>query len=290
MVTHLISRGANPNLEIFVSLIPMMYAAGEGNFETVKAILKAGVLADQASSLGLTPLMAAAQVYGQWKLAAFLLGTGANPNQQISPTTKAFGPDAPGMTALMLSVLVGDKESFFTILLSGADPSVRRVDGKTALDLAMDRLKQAKTDEYEYKKMEMIQRALSLPDWGKKKAMEVVAKGLENEIDNNNVDIVTAGLRLGVDPNVLIDDDEPLFFEAIKEGNLSLVKLMLEHGADPNVKNRRGGTAFYLSMYREHFDVPKLLIAQGADPPICYLRISMRPYFMSLPGMVMSRG
>lgn len=268
MVTHLISRGANPNLENYMSLTPIMYAAGEGKLESVKALLKAGVLADHASSLGLTPLMAAAKEYGQWKLMAYLLGAGANPNQQISDTTKALGPDAPGMTALMLSVLVGDKESFFTILLSGANPSLKRADGKTALDLAMDRLKEAKTDESEYKRMEPIQRALFLPDWGKKKALEVVAEELENEIERNNVDIVTAGLRLGVDPNVLIDENEPLFFEAIKGGNLPLVKLMLKHGADPNVKDRRGGTAFYLSMYREQFDIARLLIAQGADPNI----------------------
>lgn len=268
MVTHLISRGANPNLENYMSLTPIMYAAGEGKFESVKALLQAGVLADHASSLGLTSLMAAAQEYGKWKLVAYLLGAGADPNQQISPTTKAFGPDAPGMTALMMSVFAGDEDSFFTILLSGADPSLQRADGKTALDMAMDKLKEAKSNEYEYKRMEPIQRALFLPDWGKKKAMEVVAEVLEDEIEKNNVDIVMAGLRLGVDPNVLIDGDEPLFFEAIKEGNMSLVKLMLKHGADPNVKNRRGRTAFYLSMGREHFDIARLLITQGADPNI----------------------
>ncbi len=268
MVTHLISRGANPNLENYISLTPIMYAAGKGKFESVKALLQAGVLADHATSLGLTPLMAAAQEYGKWKLVAFLLAAGANPNQQISATAKDFGPDAPGLTALMMSVFAGDQESFFTILLSGADPSIKRADGKTALDMAMDKLKEAKTNEYEYKRMEPIQRALFLPGWGKKKAMEVVAEALEDEIEKNNIEIVTAGLRLGVDPNVLIDNDKPLFFEAIRKGNLPLVKLMLKYGADPNVQDRRGRTAFYLSMGREQFDISRLLMAQGADSNI----------------------
>lgn len=265
MVTHLIARGANPNLENYVSLTPLIYAVGEEKIESVNALLNAGVLVDQPSSLGLTPLMAAAQ--SDWKLVAYLLGAGANPNRQISEAGTALNPDAPGMTALMISVLIEDEKSFFTILLSGADPTIKRADGKAAFDLAIDNLKKAKPSSNEYETQERIQRALLQPDWGKQKAMEIVAKALEHEIDRNNLVIVAAGLRLGVDPNVLVKG-EPLFFEAIREGNLSMVKLMLDHGADPNVKEPDGSTAFYFSMYRKKFEVARLLIAQGADPNI----------------------
>ena len=267
MITHLIARGANPNLESFKGITPLFYAASEGKIDAVNALLNAGVLLDQVSSSGLTPLMAAAQADGHWELAAYLLGAGADPNRQIQKVGKGVRPEVLGMTALMISIFVGDKELFFTILLSGADPTIKRADGKTALDLATNRLKEIKPDSNDYEKMEMIQRSLLHPDWGKKKAMEVIANELEDEIEDNNLIIVSAGLRLGVDPNFLVRGD-PLFFEAIKNNNMAMVELMLEHGADPNVKNDQGGTAFYKSLYREMFDVARLLMAKGADPKI----------------------
>lgn len=267
MVTHLIARGANPNLEDFRGVAPLFYAASEGKIEAVKALLNAGVLLDRASSSGFTPLMAAAQAYGHWELAAYLLGAGANPDQQIQEVGKEVRPGVLGMTALMISVLVGDDEIFFTLLLSGADPAIKRADGKTALDLATENLKKIKPDSKEYENREIIQRSLIHPDWGKKKAMRVVADELENEVDDNNLAVVLAGLRLGVDPNALVDG-EPLFFSAIKMGNMAMVELMLEHGGNPNAKNDEGLTAFYQSMYEENIDAARLLIAKGADPNI----------------------
>ena len=269
MVTHLIAKGANPNLENFKGVTPLYYAANAGEIESVNALLNAGVPLDQASSAGLTPLMAATLADGHWELAAYLLGVGANPNQQIQEVGKELRPEMQGMTALMFSVFVGDEKTFSTILLSGADPTIQRADGKTALDLATQNLKEVEPDSKAYKKRELIQRSLLHPDWGKQKAMEVVAKELEDEVDNNNFTVVLASLRIGVDPNVLVDD-EPLFFEAIREGNLSMVKLMLEHGADPNVKNEEGVTAFHRSMFglKKNAEVTKILIAQGANPNI----------------------
>ncbi len=267
MVTHLVAKGANPNLENFMGMTPLFYAASEGKIESVNALLNAGVLFDQASSSGFTPLMAAAQADGHWELAAYLLGAGADPDQQIQKVGKEVRPEFLGMTALMISVLVGDEELFFTILLSGADPTIQRADGKMALDLATESLKNIKPDDNDYETLEMIQRSLIQPDWGKKKAMKVIADELEEEIERNNFVIVAAGLRLGVDPNVLVDGEQ-LFFEALNEGNLSMVKLMLEHGADPNVKNEEGVTAFHATLILGNLEVTRLLLAHGADPNV----------------------
>ncbi len=265
MVSFLISRGANPNLENKMGFSAIFMAAHGGDIDTMNALLNAGVLLDQMSSTGVTPLMITTG--SDWKLTAYFLGAGANPDQQATGASTIFRPDTPGMTALMFSILSKEPEIFFTLILGGAKTEIKRQDGKTALDLVAEMLKKGEPDTDSYKMMEMVQRTLLHPDWGRKKAIAVVAEKLEDEIENNNFVLVSAGMRLGIGPNVLVDGT-PLFFAAIDTGNMAMVNLFLEHGAGPNIQDKDGFTAFYRALFKGNTAVTKRLMALGVDPNI----------------------
>ncbi len=274
MVTFLISRGADPNLENKMGFSAIFMAAHGGNIDTLNALLNAGVLLDQMSSTGVTPLMITTGT--DWKLTAYFLDAGADPDQRAEEASSIFKSDAPGMTALMFSILAREPETFYTLILGGAKTDIKRQDGKTALDLVVELLKKGKPDTESYKQMEIIQRSLLHPDWGRKNAMAVVAEKLEDEVEDNNFVLVSAVMRLGINPNILVDGN-PLFFAAIDTGNIAMINLFLEHGADPNVKDEDGFTAFYRALFKRNTAVTRRMIARGADPNILPTDIDETP-------------
>jgi ankyrin repeat protein len=102
-------------------------AVADGDVAAVARLLDAGVSPDEPRTLGLTPLMRAAN-RGHADIAALLLQAGADPD------TTDFG----GVTALHVSARADALEVARLLLAAGADPRRRSAGGMNALDHAAD--------------------------------------------------------------------------------------------------------------------------------------------------------
>ncbi|HUT11234.1 MAG TPA: ankyrin repeat domain-containing protein, partial [Thermoguttaceae bacterium] len=99
-------------------------AAAKGNLEAIKQQLAAGKdINAKASSIGATPLMAAA-ITGQSKAAELLLAQGARPDIRNSE----------GSTALHMAAFFGHVEIVKALVAKGADVNVRNDGSETPLD------------------------------------------------------------------------------------------------------------------------------------------------------------
>ena len=131
-----------------------------GNIPLMKMLVDAGVPVDRANEAGLTPLMWVAHG-GEASATEFLLTKGANANwKRLSGVTPlmdaarggkaqnvelllAHGADVnaaipdDGMTALMLAASRGAPDAVRALLRAKADVNARRVDGTTALTMAL---------------------------------------------------------------------------------------------------------------------------------------------------------
>ncbi len=143
ILVFLIGKGLQVNLTDHDGQNLLHTAAGSGQTECCRALLRTGVAPDQSDSWGVTPLMMACVATETGRRAhrerleciELLLRKGADPNTQIKS----------GKTCLhLLAQEVGEPEhsgfavTAITLLLkAGANPNLR-FDGKTALDVVLE--------------------------------------------------------------------------------------------------------------------------------------------------------
>ena len=110
---------------------PLIYAAGEGDVETVTQLLKAGVDIGQRSKDGESALHVAA-IRGNLPTTRALLAAGADPNARTPRGSTLF------MTPTMWAVYHGHKEFVQLLLDAGADPRAADENGKTLLTMSQE--------------------------------------------------------------------------------------------------------------------------------------------------------
>ena len=108
-------------------LTPLMLVAHGGEASATEFLLTKGANANWKRLSGITPLMDAARG-GKAQNVELLLAHGADTNAAI--------PD-DGMTALMLAASRGAHDAVRALLRAKADVNARRVDGTTALTMAL---------------------------------------------------------------------------------------------------------------------------------------------------------
>jgi len=101
-------------------------AASRGHLQAVTLLLDRGAKVDAADGEGVTPLVLAAY-RGHTEVVKLLLERGAFVNAREKRN---------GLGSLSHAVGRGDKELVAVLLAHGADPSLKAVDGRTALDRA----------------------------------------------------------------------------------------------------------------------------------------------------------
>lgn len=137
-VTLLHSKGADASRKMLLlgafPSSPLSIVSGAGDAETVKALIAAGADVHELDPDGLN-LLDFAVLANHPEAAKVLIDAGVSVNQA----------DKFGYTPLLYAATVdfGDSRMVDLLLRSGADPSVRSKDGKTALA-------QAKTYQYKY--------------------------------------------------------------------------------------------------------------------------------------------
>jgi ankyrin repeat protein len=97
----------------------------------------------------------------------------------------------------------------------------------------------------------------------------VYAEGKQSELiaaaARNDVKQVEALLKMGVNPNVLVDQwGENALMHAVLHGNVDMTRVLLEAGADPDLKGR-GFTPLGMAALRGHARIVRQLLKAGAD-------------------------
>ena len=222
---------------------PLLFAAREGDTESVRLLLAAGADVNDAAASGTSALVVAAHS-GHGALAAFLIEAGADP-----------GAADAGYGALHAAVLRGDAGLVRALLAHGADPDAVLERGTPARRVSADwtlRHDMIGATPFwlaaRFREPEIIR---VLAEHG---ADPLVAKNGETAVMAAIQGGTTRG-RFGIQPP---DPDEE------RHRTLDAVALALDAGADANAQTGSGNTALHLAAVRRLDDVIGLLAKRGA--------------------------
>lgn len=223
---------------------PLIVASADGHEDIVKSLVEYGANVNKISNAGMTPLFAAAILFGDVSMVETLCTLGADINLKIS-----------GKTLLSYAIGTQNEAMIACLVELGADVNMANNDGKNPLILAADK---GNISIIEY----------------------LVAKGAEvNQVDRkSNVSPVFLAAQNGHEEIVKYlveccanvnrergDGATPLWI-ANKNGHIAIVKYLLEHGSDPN---KGGGfnvpTQLTIAALGGNEDMVRLLVRYGAD-------------------------
>jgi ankyrin repeat protein len=238
-----LTGAASPNERDDTGVTPLMYAAGVGSIDTMKALLEAGADVNAAGSDGMTALMWAT---GDLTKVRLLVERGANVNAIAQNGTTALVAAAQRGAADVVQYLLGHE----------ADPMATGDEGAALFQAAF-----ASTNE-------QVRRVL---DAAGLKARHVgqVAPALAR-VDYVDRDLVERYLALGGDPNLaipMVTVKMPLLGYAAMVTDPETVGILLARGADPNAASSRGATPLMMAAASDHPDpaTVRALIEHGAQ-------------------------
>src|SRR5215467_1891376 len=242
----LIKAGGDVNIGSKNDFTPMMFAAQQGDVDTIRVLLRAGAKLNGFEAGTVTPLIiAAAMVHVD--AVNLLLDNGADPNTA----------DWRGYTPMLLVV----RDSHYGIDLANRDRIVTIVKSLLAHGANPNfRLKQAKA---------ITTNDVSLDG----------ASALLLAAEVNNTEVVRVLMDAGADPKIATEQGMTSLIMASGGGTdiqrarapeeraqaIETVKLLVEHGVDINAVGQYGWTALHQASYQGLTDVIEFLVSKGAD-------------------------
>jgi ankyrin repeat protein len=233
-------------------LTPLVFAARQGDLDSVKVLVEAGADVNQVTQYGWTPLLTAAQ-NKYYKTGAYLLDHGANPNiaNKGGWTPLYIATDNRNIEGGDYPVRKPDIDhlDFIKLLLEkGADPNARAIDStETRTIFTMQWL-------YEDGATPFLRAAQS----GDATLMKVLlAYGADPKIPTRNGDtplMVAAGIGWV----------EGVTYETSEKENLEAVEMCLDLGIDVNAADGDGRTALHGAAHKGRNAVVQLLVDRGA--------------------------
>jgi ankyrin repeat protein len=233
-------------------LTPLVFAARNGDIESVKVLVKAGADANEVTEYGWSPLLTATQ-NKYYKVGAYLLDHGANPNiaNKGGWTPLYIATDNRNIEGGDYPVRKPDIDhlDFIKLLLDkGADPNARAIDStETRTIFTMQWL-------YEDGATPFLRAAQS----GDVTLMKLLlAHGADPKIPTRNGDtalMVAAGIGWV----------EGVTFETSEKENLEAVKLCLDLGIDVKAADGDGRTALHGAAHKGRNALVQLLVDNGA--------------------------
>jgi ankyrin repeat protein len=235
-------------------LTPLLFAARDGNLESVKTLLDAGVDVNQQSEYGWTALLTATQ-NRYYKLAMFLLDHGAKPNLA----------NGGGWTPLYIAT---DNRN-----IEAGDYPTRKPD-LDHMEL-IKRLLAAGADPNQRMHSSTETRTVFTHQW----LNEEGATPFLRTAQSSDIVLMKLLLEHGADPSIATDHNvtplmvasgigwvEGVTYEWSAQANLEVVKLLIERGADVNAQDTLDGrTALMGAAHKGRDDVIKVLVEHGAD-------------------------
>jgi ankyrin repeat protein len=222
----------------YEELSTLFFAAGEGDVDTLRTILAAGVPVDTELFDGATALRSAVEK-GQVLAAEVLLQAGANPNYIVAPrSVKHLAPGdaaskSPARSALNVAVSTANPGMINLLLDHGANPRIVDAGMNTAAHRMLDVAGQF------------------LP---KQDGEMILTELLKRMLD--------AGIR----PDHLNQAQQSLLHIAIeKNAPVSVLEALLDRGVSAELYDSSGRRALHMAALCDREDVLRVLIARGAD-------------------------
>lgn len=237
---------------------PLVDAAKQGNFTSVRAQLAKRANVNEPARDGSTALLWAAY-HSDVAAVRTLLTAGA----------KVDIANKYGVTPLLQASRTGDTPVMQVLIDAGADVSKAHPDGETPLMAA------SRTGRVDAVRLLLARGAkANVTDAYAQQAplMWAAAEG--------HTEVVGMLLEAGANPNVrahvtALEKREhadhptggftPLMFAA-RNGHEATVSALMKGGADPNITNGDGATAMNIAIVNDRFDMARTLLDLGADP------------------------
>ncbi|MCH7848219.1 MAG: ankyrin repeat domain-containing protein [Planctomycetes bacterium] len=258
---------------------PLMYAATSRSPEIVQALVAAGADTAATTGDGKTALHYAAEVSENRAALIALLSAGATVDVQENMV---------GWTPLMMAALFGDANGVEALIEAGADVTIGRSSGATALHQAAYR--------FDSSKILLILDAgadLEARDgsgqtpltWaarqGGLQAVEILL-GAGADVhtrdtrgqtalmhvaqDYETGEMIARLMDAGAEVNATDNDGRTALMHAVDTGAIKAVEALLAAGADANARDAKGKTPLmYVSPYGEQVRVIDALLAAGGD-------------------------
>jgi uncharacterized protein len=269
---------------------PLLFAARNGDVDSVRLLLKAGADANDAQPDGVSALLLAAHS-GQGRVAALLLDSGADPNTL-----------AGGYTVLHAAVLRSDVTLVKALLAHGANPNLRMTRGtpmrRDTTDWNLPKTLIGSTPYLlaaKFLEPEILlllasagaDRNATMPNGadalmlatGMGSSRTASRRGIETidfgkvEPESRVRETVAAAIGLGGDVRAASQTGDTALHVAAALGYDTVVQLLVERGADVNVRNTRGITPLAAAMFgstvgRSRGAAPAGADLLGFEPPI----------------------
>jgi uncharacterized protein len=239
--------------ETWGGVTPLVFAARQGDLESVKLLLEYGADVNQQTEGGWTPLLTAVQnrYYG---LAAFLLEHGADPSLQ----------NKGGWSPLYIAT---DNRN-----IEGGDYPTRKPD-RDHLEI-IKLLVEHGADVNTRMRSSTETRTIFTHQW----LYEDGATPFVRAAQSSDLTLMKLLLEHGADPKLTADDGttalmvasgigwvEGVTYEWSKEANVETVKMLIDLGIDLNARNSEGRTALMGAAHKGRNDIVQLLVDHGAD-------------------------
>ena len=284
---------AQPDVRIGDGRTPLHVAAfANPNPIVIAALLEGGADADAKTTTGWTPLHAAAYANSQSDVITALLNGGADANSKLNESwtfgdlfprtdiTTSFDTDRDIDNVLTLSgnsvrlngassplhaaVARYSESSSATavLILGGADPNARDINGETPLHQVRDSDVAA-----------MLVEAGADPNARSASGRVPLHEVVSAAAYNRNIELVSTLIDLGADPNLGGEAGwTPLHTVSLSIGGedirVELISLLIRRGADPHARNVRGATPLHTAALSGATTpaVVDALVSGGADP------------------------
>ena len=289
------SRGvAQPDVRIGDGRTPLHVAAfGNPNPTVISVLLEGGADANAKTTTGWTPLHAAAYANSQPDAITTLLNGGADANSKLNeswtsgdlfPRTDVSSPFDSDSDSDYVHTLSGNwvrlngessplhaavarhsesSTATAALILGGADPNARDINGETPLHQVRDSDVAA-----------MLVVAGADPNARSASGRVPLHAVVTTAAFNRNVELVATLIDLGADPNLGRETGwTPLHSASLVstgdvEIQVEVISLLIRRGADPNARNSRGETPLHVSA-GSGATIPAVvdaLVSGGADP------------------------
>jgi ankyrin repeat protein len=241
-VKQLLKNGDNPNMGYF-GVTPLYIAAKRGYLEIVEALLAKKANVHMADRDGYTPLHMAA-MHGHLEVVNLLLAREAN----------VHSVNQYGDTALHGAAENGYPAVIQFLLNRNADPNSTNQNEDTPLHWA------ARNGH-----LEVVQWLLQKNADPNKVSLDGTTP-LHEAARKGHIKVVELFLQCGIEPNIYNQDGETPLYWAAENGHLEVVQYLLQKDADPNKENIHGYTPLYRAVENGHLKVVQLLLDKKADP------------------------
>lgn len=240
-VKAILARGADPNCRNFLSMTPLMLAAGAGQQGVVDTLLASGAQLDAESPYGTALTFAA--MSNQGAVARALLAKGANPNPSRGDH----------LTIVTLASVNGDTELAKLVLARLPLVNAKDADGATAL-MAAARFGHVETAKLLLSRCATVDAADS-HRW----------TALLFASANGQAEMAKLLLSRGANPNSRDSQGRtPLLLAASYSGDAATLKALIDKGADVRARDSKGRTALDILAWRGNQPLVAMLKGRGA--------------------------